>query len=657
MQINRKIPLVTVSVLFVVMLFGSTISILNFRDNYREALLTGTMGAGFSLNSIVTELLALGLPLQSLDGLDSRVAKMLEEYPHLAYVGIGDLGGTVLFHSDRKLVGRTSTSPELSRCLAAVEPFVQDYKRFDGAAYHDVCIPVMDADQQRVGVIRLGFSMEIIQDKVVAAALQSAVIFVVTFLIIAVLINSLLSRLVTRRIALLADKAGDIADGRFAEVHASDEIADELDSLDDSLGKMSHEIQEQIGALQEAQEQLEIQVRERTGELLRVQHIAKLGHWRLDIVSGELFWSDEIYRIFEIEQTDFPPSFEAFLSVIHPEDRTRVQQAYQEHLETRTPYEIQHRLIIPDGSIKYVREQCETEYDPQGKPLRSLGTVQDITEHVRMQELIMQSEKMLSVGGLAAGMAHELNNPLGGILQGIQNIQRRLSSDISKNQEVAHQLDLELEKVDEYFKQRGISNFLQGIKEAGERAGDIVNNMLQFSRKTTLTFTPEDIPSLLDRTLELAMVDYDLKKTYDFKNIEIVREYDASIEAVPCIASEIQQVLLNLLRNAAQAFQLAGTGDGTTHRIILRTYSKRDRVCVEVKDNGPGMDETVRLRVFEPFFTTRKVGEGMGLGLSVSYFIVTEEHGGQMSVESQPGQGATFTFCLPVERASIGDDT
>jgi signal transduction histidine kinase len=122
---------------------------------------------------------------------------------------------------------------------------------------------------------------------------------------------------------------------------------------------------------------------------------------------------------------------------------------------------------------------------------------------------------------------------------------------------------------------------------------------------------------------------------------------------VLCIASEIQQVLLNLLRNAAQALQRQTERSGPP-RITVRTRRHAEGVHIEVQDNGPGMDEAVRVRVFEPFFTTRPVGEGTGLGLSVSYFIIKDEHGGEMSAASRPGEGATFTITLPTVSESAG---
>ena len=267
----------------------------------------------------------------------------------------------------------------------------------------------------------------------------------------------------------------------------------------------------------------------------------------------------------------------------------------------------------------------------------------DVSERVRMEMMMAQTEKMMSVGGLAAGMAHELNNPLGGILQGLQNIQRRLSPELEKNLHIARELDFDLKKAQAYMDMRGITQFVTAIIESGERAAEIVNNMLIFSRKPEYHLEHEAINTLIEQVIELAMVDYDLKKKHDFRNIEIVREYDEALPEVPCIKSEIQQVLLNLLRNSAQAL----SEQEHAPRIILRSFHLNGSACIEVEDNGPGMDEATCKRVFEPFFTTKPPGQGTGLGLSVSYFIIHDEHHGEISVKSTLGEGARFRICLP----------
>lgn len=272
--------------------------------------------------------------------------------------------------------------------------------------------------------------------------------------------------------------------------------------------------------------------------------------------------------------------------------------------------------------------------------------VDDVSDRVRIEEMMVQSEKMLSVGGLAAGMAHEINNPLAGILQNAQVLQSRLMTDLSKNRRVAEECGLSIERLGLYLKKRELPAMVDAILDSGQRASRIVENMLGFSRKSTSPGQAENLANLLDRTLELANNDYDLKTHYDFRQIEVERDYE-TIPPVPCEGSQIQQVLLNLLKNAAQAL----FGDqGPSHpliRLALRETGER-MVRIEVQDNGPGMDEVTRKRIFEPFFTTKEVGLGTGLGLSVSYFIVTENHGGRMSVESSPNQGTCFRIELPL---------
>ena len=271
--------------------------------------------------------------------------------------------------------------------------------------------------------------------------------------------------------------------------------------------------------------------------------------------------------------------------------------------------------------------------------------IEDVTERVRIQELIVQTEKMMSLGGLAAGMAHEINNPLGIITQAAQNIERRISLELPANRKVSEELDLDLEGIRAYLDKRQISDFLASIRTASSRAATIIDNILQFSRRSDMTPRPASISQVVDQALELAASDYDLKKKYDFKSIDIVKEYQ-DIPAVTMIPVEIEQVILNLLKNAAQAMT-ANPPDrkpGITFRI-----GRDDRYAVlEVEDNGPGMTEDIRRRVFEPFFTTKEPGVGTGLGLSVSYMIVTQNHKGLMEVQSTQGVGTVFKVKLPI---------
>ncbi|MGD2062935.1 MAG: PAS domain S-box protein [Nitrospirota bacterium] len=276
--------------------------------------------------------------------------------------------------------------------------------------------------------------------------------------------------------------------------------------------------------------------------------------------------------------------------------------------------------------------------------------VDDVTNRVRIEQMMVQTEKMMSVGGLAAGMAHEINNPLSGILQGCQNLARRLSVDLPANQTVAAELGLDLDQVRRYLEQRGILEFLDGMQGAALRASGIVADMLAFSRRSTADFEPAQVDDMLDTVLRLADSDYDLKKKYDFRQIEVVRDYDHELPPVYCNRTEIEQVFLNVIKNAAQALASRTTSPS---RITLRTRQDAEFAQVEIADDGPGIDEETCGRVFEPFFTTKPVGIGTGLGLSVSYFIVTERHHGTITVSSTPGRGTCFVIRLPLAGKAV----
>jgi len=269
--------------------------------------------------------------------------------------------------------------------------------------------------------------------------------------------------------------------------------------------------------------------------------------------------------------------------------------------------------------------------------------IDDISQREKMEEVIMQTEKMKSVGGLAAGMAHEINNPLGAILQGVQNIQRRLNIHNEVNQQVATDNKLDLVAMEKYLEQRQIHKFISNIQDAGQRAASIVSNMLQFSRGNQQQLSETLVKELIDRTLTIARADLDLKMI----NIELTCIEEE--KTLYCIPSEIEQVILNLLQKAAQAlydFQPCEE-ESWIPKINIDVHQDSLSTYIKVKDNGPGMNIETRRRIFEPFFTTKDIGAGTGLGLSVSYFIITAHHHGQLDIESSPNHGACFTIKIP----------
>ncbi len=336
--------------------------------------------------------------------------------------------------------------------------------------------------------------------------------------------------------------------------------------------------------------------------------------------------------------------------LILPEDlKEMVNEVFQGILSSRGGERNINENITKTGK----RIQCDWYNtilkDVDGNVTGVASLVNDITDLKRTQEMMIQSEKMLSIGGLAAGMAHEINNPLAGMMQNAQVIHNRLTKDLPANDNVAKELGISMAVIKEFMEKRDILKQLENIHQAGSRAAKVIENMLSFARKSDSVRSEHNLYELIDKTIELAQNDYSLKKKYDFKQIKIIREYNPDIPKIYCEASKIQQVLFNLIKNASESMGLEKREDKDPE-LILRLQKVQQMVCIEIEDNGPGMDPGTRKRVFEPFFTTKSVDKGTGLGLSVSYFIIVDDHGGTMEVESTLGKGTKFIIKLPVQK-------
>ncbi len=275
--------------------------------------------------------------------------------------------------------------------------------------------------------------------------------------------------------------------------------------------------------------------------------------------------------------------------------------------------------------------------------------IDDVTPRIHMENMLIQNEKMLSLGELAAGLAHEINNPLAAILNGLQNLERRTSANLQKNHDVAESLGFSIQQLQDYFTERDIYQFTSSIRLAGEQAAKIVTNMLEFSRGNGQQFRYENINNLVKHALDMAENMMIIRTRNSVNRISVSAELAENLPSIPCSASELQQVLLNLIRNASQAFPPERNAVNNEPRHIwVRTFVTEDYLCIQVEDNGVGITDSVKEHIFEPFFTTKEVGDGTGLGLSVSYFIVAEHHSGEIAVDSQLGKGTVFTIKLPI---------
>jgi len=329
---------------------------------------------------------------------------------------------------------------------------------------------------------------------------------------------------------------------------------------------------------------------------------------------------------------------------LHVKDKQRTN-IIQQVLDTGSA-QLEVELFCKDRSKITVLLHSHEVVDSNGRHLYLEGSMTDMTEYKLTQEVIIQTEKMISLGGLSAGIAHEIKNPLTSMIQASHVVSERLLGESEANRKCAEELDISLKNMARYIKERGIPILLDNIMDAGKRAHIIVQDMLSFSKKTIGEFEYESLPDIINEAIELARKDYSLERGYNFNSIVVRQTCPEDIPRLYCSKSKLTQVLFNLLKNSAEAMAEAKTSNPRIDSIIEYDNEKID---LTIKDNGPGMMPHVREKIFEPFYTTKGRKKGTGLGLSISYFIITENHKGFMSVESSPGKGAAFYLQLPLE--------
>ncbi len=273
-----------------------------------------------------------------------------------------------------------------------------------------------------------------------------------------------------------------------------------------------------------------------------------------------------------------------------------------------------------------------------------------VAELKAAQDQLLQSEKMASVGQLAAGVAHEINNPVGYIDSNLGTLQRYLQSMLGmleayeaaedllpEDAEARERINALKTELDLGYLREDVVELVKESREGLNRVKQIVQNLKEFSHKGEQEWKSEDLHSGIDSTLDI--VYNDIKYTAD-----VTKEY-GELPHIECILPQLNQVFMNLLINAAHAIESRGI-------ISIRTGTKDDWAWVEISDTGKGIDPEHLTRIFDPFFTTMPIGKGTGLGLSLSYTII-ENHGGRIDVESELGQGTTFRLWLPLVQPNM----
>jgi len=375
---------------------------------------------------------------------------------------------------------------------------------------------------------------------------------------------------------------------------------------------------------------MEEALRQSESDLRQAQALAHAGSWRWDVIHDRLIWSDEMYRIYGIDPKTFRPSWnEVTTLAVHPEDWARIQEANKKLLEQHDAQPIEYRIVRPDGSIRTVWDQTGAlTFDDQGKITSASGIVLDITERKKIAEerdalrqQLYQAQKLEAIGELAAGIAHDFNNLLAGILGNV-DIMR---SDLPASSPM-------------------VSN-LHAIETAAHQAADLAKGLLTFGRKALVRSVPLVMAKAVDTALSI--VQQSLPAT-----IALVRDIEEPFWNVMADTSQITQVILNLAVNARDAMQGVGT---LTIRLrneqvgeeYARTHAfahMGEFVHLTVADSGPGIPDTIREHLFEPFYTTKE--QGTGLGLSIVYGAV-KQAGGWVTADSPAGGGAVFDIFLP----------
>ncbi|NDV22976.1 PAS domain S-box protein [Desulfovibrio sp. JC022] len=394
-------------------------------------------------------------------------------------------------------------------------------------------------------------------------------------------------------------------------------------------------------ALHQSEERYRLMA-EKTGQMV----------YDLNLETGKIIWSGAVLEITGLQEHEFQSvDLVGWEDKIHPDDRKEVIEELENCIREGAPFVSVYRFRRKNGSYLYVEDEGSFLMDGNGIPVRMVGVLRDYSHKMKVQELMIQTEKMTTVASLSAGMAHEINNPLGIVTQSAQNIERRLSPELPGNIETAKKLGISLESIRNYLEERKILTMVEEIKEAGSRAAKVIVNMLNFSRKSGDEKDFCSIPEIVERAIDTADAKLCTEEGCDFRKINFVKEFQEGLPHVLCYAGELEQVLLNLMRNSAQSIIGSGRADSKAE-IVIRGYCNNAYLTIEVEDNGPGMDRFTRKKAFEPFFSTRAEG-GSGLGLSVAYFIITRNHGGTIRIDSEPDKGTKFTLQLP--RGPVSD--
>lgn len=399
-------------------------------------------------------------------------------------------------------------------------------------------------------------------------------------------------------------------------------------------------------------------------QLSNALQLARAGHWEYDVERDRFTFNDNFYRIYRTTAAEvggYQMSTEDYSRrFCHPADAAVVAQAIRASMERpdrEYSRQIEHRILYADGSVGHVAVRISVLKDAQGSMLRAYGVNQDITERKRYEAQIAQSDRLASMGMLAAGVAHEINNPLAYILYNLESIAEDLPTFAAAMRRRMDQLAERLGH-DEWTKLLGsdlellnpsmiediqtrFSDALHGTR----RIRDIARGLGTFSRVEQDRLVPVNLMHVIDAAINMVFNEIKYRA-------RLVKDY-GKVASVTANDGRLSQVFLNLLINAAHAIP---EGNFEGNEIRVRTWQEGAEVFAEVRDTGSGVAPEHLSHLFEPFFTTKKAGVGTGLGLPISKNII-EGYGGRIEVQSEVGKGTRFVVRLPVRTPVHTGDT
>jgi PAS domain S-box-containing protein len=369
--------------------------------------------------------------------------------------------------------------------------------------------------------------------------------------------------------------------------------------------------------------QLKLQDKEQM--LSESQRITHIGSWSIDLATGYISWSDEMYHIYGVTEETFDHTLAGFISLIHPDDRVAMQQWCNACLTGYASEDLDFRIVWPDGTIRLIRGSGGLQYDDMNRPFRAIGSAQDITERKERDQRDKEHLDQLAhitrlglMGDMASGIVHEVNQPLTAIIN-------------------YSQASLNFLKTENYDRVK-LAETIQKVQQQASRTSEIIQKMREFIKSNAMQSLKADVNDLIKTVSILCAAQ--LKDN----QINLVLELEKNLPLIDVDHIQIEQVIINLFRNSADALQ--SLPETIQRQLTVHSQlTPENELQISVKDNGPGLSAEQQEKLMTPFYTTK--ADGMGIGLSISRSII-EAHNGRLHFESLLGVGTVFYITLPI---------